>query len=276
MGYAQFCSNACAGRHSIAGSPTPAKGLRGPIGSDPQPGTTSGTSPQSAPVTVPETTPETTPGPTPETGPGNTSEPVPVVVPDTPESTPKVTPGTPEQQGTPAEQLGIPGSGQIQPGSSTQPGGQPVDRTTPQMQNPSTEPVTPGQSTGPGQTTRPEDGSTIEVWPTQKNLERPDQSTTPSTGGSYSGQTIQFPTGAGPVPDPQFYNNNNNQLNAPGRSNAIPLTPNDLSENGGGSNPQEPHVFTSPQLAFANVGEVDGGASQDIPAFQYTDASANS
>lgn len=124
----------------------------------------------------------------------------------------------------------------------------------------------------------------MEVWPTQKNQENPptpDQSTTPPSSGSQSGQPLQIPAGTDPVPDPQFYNNNNNNNNqpnaetAPSKGNPLSPTPNNLSETGG-SNPDTQNKFTTPQLAFANIGDEYSGASQDVSAFTYTDASGAS
>lgn len=284
-GYAQFCPNACADRHSISGRPTPAQGVRGPIDSGSQSGTTPGSAPQSTPVTVPDNSP----GVSPETSPGTTQQFVPVTIPN-------ISPGTSEQQSIPAEQLGIPGPVLTQPGGSSQPGGQstPGRRRRPYSRpnresgdrTPETGPTsgsgttsgtgpTPGSGPTPesNQITTPEEGSTLNVWPTEKqeyNPQSPDSSKTPSVN-SPSGQTLQIPTiptGNDPVPDPKFFNNIDqpNAETKPGGSQLNPIpTPNNLSG--------KQSRYTPPQLAFANIGDQDGGASQDVSPFPYVDTS---
>ena len=129
-----------------------------------------------------------------------------------------------------------------------------------------------GPTPGSGQVISPEEGSTLEVWPTEKkdkNLQLPDPSKIPSSGGSPSGQTLQIPTIPkvdSPVPEPKFYNQQPNSEIAPAAGQANPIsTPNNLSD--------EPSSYTPPKIAFATFGDQEGGASQDMSAFPYFDTS---
>lgn len=241
-----------------------------------------------APEISPETGSDTTPGPTLETRPGNTQQSVPVIVPDTP-------PGTPEQQRIPSEQSDTTVPDQVRPGGFSPPNGgtsgqrrRPHSRLKPGSSGPTPEsgglipgsggptPGSGGPSPGSGQVISPEEGSTLEVWPTEKkgeDLQLPDPSATPSSGGSPSGQTLQIPTipkADGPVPDPKFYNiDEPNSEIAPAAGQANPIsTPNNLSD--------EPSRYTPPKLAFATFGDQEGDATQDMLAFPYFDTSTTS